>query len=202
MAAVHCPSLRLPPRTPGPEFCVQLQLEHGCLQPGNTVEQQNCMVAHPWPPCHVCAGEASAILARAQATAQGIHMLADAIRQQGGSEAVALRVAEQYLDNFGEIAKAGTTMLLPAATHDPASMVASALSIYKQVSGSGSGEILNSITGGAGSSSAGSSASGSSGGEADSRPAAHEPPPPPPRPPTPTSSPRLTKGFTLQHVLE
>lgn len=35
-----------------------------------------------------------------------------------------VQVAEQYLDNFGAIAKAGTTMLLPAATHDPASMVA------------------------------------------------------------------------------
>jgi hypothetical protein len=82
------------------------------------------------------AGEASAIFKRAEANAKGLQLLADAIRQQGGSEAVSLRVAEQYLDSFGEIAKRGTTMLLPAATHDPASMVASALSIYKQVSGS------------------------------------------------------------------
>lgn len=38
------------------------------------------------------AGEAAAILARAEATARGIELLADAIRQQGGSEAVALKV--------------------------------------------------------------------------------------------------------------
>ncbi|EFN52198.1 hypothetical protein CHLNCDRAFT_8146, partial [Chlorella variabilis] len=84
-------------------------------------------------------GEASAIFARAEATARGLQLLADAIRQRGGSEAVSLRVAEQYLDSFGEIAKQGTTMLLPAATHDPASMVASALSIYKQVAAAGAG---------------------------------------------------------------
>ncbi|KAL4434785.1 hypothetical protein ABPG77_005312 [Micractinium sp. CCAP 211/92] len=152
-------------------------------------------------------GEAAAILARAEATARGIELLADAIRQQGGSEAVALKVAEQYLDNFGAIAKAGTTMLLPAATHDPASMVASALSIYKQVSGSGSGAILGGIAGGAGSSAGSSASSGSGGGGEVSRTDGgseyHDhPPPPPPRPPTPSSSPRLGKSFSLQHVLE
>lgn len=118
---------------------------------------------------------------------------------------VITQVAEQYLDNFGEIAKAGTTMLLPAATHDPASMVASALSIYKQVSGSGSGAILGGIAGGTGGSSTGSSASSSGdaseGPRAQTRPTAHEPPQPS-RPPTPTSSPRPGKGFSLQHVLE
>ena len=67
-------------------------------------------------------GEASAIYARAEATARGLGLLADAVKQTGGAEAVSLRVAEQYLDSFGEIAKRGTTMLLPAATHDPAAV--------------------------------------------------------------------------------
>ena len=74
-----------------------------------------------------------------QATAKGISLLAEAIQQQGGSDAVSLRVAEQYLQSFGEIAKSGTTVLLPAATHDPASMVASALSIYRSVTAGGGG---------------------------------------------------------------
>ncbi len=62
-------------------------------------------------------------------------LLAEAIRTSGGAEAVSLRVAEQYLDAFKEIAKKGTTMLLPSTAHDPASMVAQALSIYGTVAG-------------------------------------------------------------------
>ena len=80
-------------------------------------------------------GEAEAIYRRAEATAKGIQMLAESIELSGGSQAVSLRVAEQYLDAFGEIAKKGTTMLLPAAAHDPASMVAQALSIYGNLAG-------------------------------------------------------------------
>lgn len=64
------------------------------------------------------AGEASAIFKRAEASAKGLQLLADAIRQQGGSEAVSLRVAEQYLDGFKEIAQRGTTMLLPASVNE------------------------------------------------------------------------------------
>jgi len=82
-------------------------------------------------------GEAEAIYRRADATARGIQLLADSIAQKGGSNAVSLRVAEQYLDAFKEIAKKGTTMLLPASGHDPASMVAQALSIYGAVSSQG-----------------------------------------------------------------
>lgn len=84
-------------------------------------------------------GEAAAIEARAQATARGIDMLAAAIHEKGGSDAVAMRVAEQYLDAFGEIAKKGNTMLLPAATDHPAAMVAQAMSIFKSMSSTGGG---------------------------------------------------------------
>ena len=45
-----------------------------------------------------------------------------------------MRIAEQYLNAFGSIAKAGTTLMLPANSNDPASMVAQALSIYNNVS--------------------------------------------------------------------
>ena len=83
-------------------------------------------------------GEASAIYARADANAKSIQVLADAIYQRGGADAVALRIAEQYLDAFGEIAKKGTTMLLPATADNPAAMVAQALSIFKTVNGNNS----------------------------------------------------------------
>ena len=55
-------------------------------------------------------------------------------RADGGNEAASMRIAEQYLTAFGGIAKAGTTLLLPASSNDPASMVAQALSIYNNVS--------------------------------------------------------------------
>ena len=85
-------------------------------------------------------GEAEAIYRRSDATAKGIDLVSEAVTTPGGAQAASLRVAEQYLAAFAQIAKQGNTMLLPAATHDPASMVAQAMSIYKAISdGSGSG---------------------------------------------------------------
>jgi regulator of protease activity HflC (stomatin/prohibitin superfamily) len=82
-------------------------------------------------------GDASAILARAEATARSVEMLSSALSAPGGQQAAQLRVAEQYLSAFGNIAKEGTTMLLPASASDPAAMVAQAMAIYKATGGSG-----------------------------------------------------------------
>jgi len=82
-------------------------------------------------------GQASAILAVANATAEGIRKVAEAIKQPGGVEATQLRVAEQYVDRFGELAKAGTTVILPANVADVASMVTTALRVFKQEKQSG-----------------------------------------------------------------
>eukprot|EP00271_Cylindrocystis_brebissonii_P012857 TRINITY_DN32371_c0_g1_i1.p1 TRINITY_DN32371_c0_g1~~TRINITY_DN32371_c0_g1_i1.p1 ORF type:complete len:463 (-),score=83.70 TRINITY_DN32371_c0_g1_i1:400-1788(-) len=78
-------------------------------------------------------GEAEAIFARAEATSRSLGLLAAAIRSDGGSEAAGLRVAEQYLLAFGNIAKEGTTVLLPTNTGDPAGMVAQAMAIFKNM---------------------------------------------------------------------
>ena len=78
-------------------------------------------------------GEAAAILAKAEATARGIDLLAEAIKRGGGKEAVGLRIAEQYVEAFGNIAKKGNTMLLPSTVSEPSSMIAQALAIYGQV---------------------------------------------------------------------
>lgn len=75
-------------------------------------------------------GEAEAILAVAEATARGIEMVAAAIRQEGGTDAVALRVAEQYVGAFRQLAKESTTVLLPANAGDAGSMVAQAMSVF------------------------------------------------------------------------
>ncbi len=72
-------------------------------------------------------GQAAAILAVASATAEGIRRVADAIKLPGGFEAVQLRVAEQYVEQFGELAKKGNTLVLPANVADVGSMIALAM---------------------------------------------------------------------------
>jgi regulator of protease activity HflC (stomatin/prohibitin superfamily) len=76
-------------------------------------------------------GEASAILAVAQATAEGIRQVASAIQQPGGVEAVQLRVAEQYVAEFGNLAQRSNTMVVPANVSDLASMITMAMGVYK-----------------------------------------------------------------------
>lgn len=78
-------------------------------------------------------GQAEAIIAKARASATGITMVAEALQRSGGNEAVAMRIAEQYVEAFGNIAQKGTTMLLPSDAGNPASMVAQALGIYQQI---------------------------------------------------------------------
>ncbi len=78
-------------------------------------------------------GNAAAILARANASADAIERLSNAIGKRGGKDAVSLQIAEKYVEAFGNIAKEGTTVLLPSNTNDPSSMVASALSIYSNI---------------------------------------------------------------------
>jgi regulator of protease activity HflC (stomatin/prohibitin superfamily) len=76
-------------------------------------------------------GQASAILAVATATAEGLRKVADALRQPGGNEAMQLRVAENYLAQFGELAKETNTLILPANVSDIASMIALATTVAK-----------------------------------------------------------------------
>lgn len=76
-------------------------------------------------------GEASAIQAVAKATAEGIRSVAQAINAAGGFEAVQLRVAEQYIERFGELARAGNTLVLPANLSDVGSMLALAMNVIR-----------------------------------------------------------------------
>jgi regulator of protease activity HflC (stomatin/prohibitin superfamily) len=73
-------------------------------------------------------GQAAAILAVARATSEGIRAVAASIQAEGGLEAVQLRVAEQYVQQFGNLARAGNTLVVPANLSDVASMIAVALS--------------------------------------------------------------------------
>ena len=95
-------------------------------------------------------GDASAILARAEATADGVRILAAALAADGGQAAAQLRVAEQYVSAFSNLAKAGNTIILPANASDAASMVSQALAVYRTVSTSSSGTPGGSSSGGGG----------------------------------------------------
>jgi regulator of protease activity HflC (stomatin/prohibitin superfamily) len=77
-------------------------------------------------------GEAQAILAIATATSEGIRKVAEAIQDPGGYEAVQLRVAEQYIGEFGELAKASNTLVLPASVSDVGSMIALAMNVINK----------------------------------------------------------------------
>jgi len=76
-------------------------------------------------------GEAQAILAVATATADGMRKIALAVSSEGGAEAMQLRVAEQYIDEFGNLAKAGNTLVVPANLADLGAMIALATNIAK-----------------------------------------------------------------------
>ena len=77
-------------------------------------------------------GQAQAILKVAEATAEGLRKVADAVSQPGGIEALQLRVAEQWVKEFGNIARAGNTLVVPANLSDVASMVALAMKVARK----------------------------------------------------------------------
>nr|MBC8278666.1 paraslipin [FCB group bacterium] len=67
----------------------------------------------------------------AEATAKGIREIAMAINEEGGLNAVNLRIAEQYLGEFGKLAKVGNTMILPSNLTDVAGVVATISKVLK-----------------------------------------------------------------------
>ncbi len=79
-------------------------------------------------------GEAQAILAVATATAEGLRKVAASMVADGGAEAMQLRIAEQYVAEFGNLAKAGNTFVVPANLADLTTMIALATDIAKKKS--------------------------------------------------------------------
>ena len=77
-------------------------------------------------------GEAEAILTVATATAEGLRRVADALQTTGGDRAMQLRIAEQYIEEFGRLAKTGNTFVVPANLSDITSMIALATGIAKK----------------------------------------------------------------------
>ena len=72
-------------------------------------------------------GKAGEIRLIAEATAQGLRAIAAAIREEGGLDAVNLRVAEQYVKEFGQLAKTNNTLIIPSNLGDVGGMVATVM---------------------------------------------------------------------------
>lgn len=79
-------------------------------------------------------GEAEGLLAKANAKANAVRLVADAIAKQHGLNAVSMTVAEQYIAAFSNLAKETNTVLLPSNSGDISGMVSQALAIYKTLS--------------------------------------------------------------------
>jgi len=78
------------------------------------------------------AGRASEIEQVATATANGLRAIATAISEDNGLNAVNLRIAEQYLNAFGNLAKTNNTLILPSNLSDIAGIVATATSVFNE----------------------------------------------------------------------
>jgi regulator of protease activity HflC (stomatin/prohibitin superfamily) len=76
-------------------------------------------------------GHAVEILRVAEATANGIREIASAINEKGGVNAVNLRVAEQYLNEFGKLAKTNNSIIIPTNLADIAGVIKSAASVIR-----------------------------------------------------------------------
>ena len=77
-------------------------------------------------------GQATEIEKVAEATAKGIREIASAINEQGGQDAVNLRVAEQYIKQFGNLARTNNSLIIPSNLSDMAGMIASAMTVVQQ----------------------------------------------------------------------
>jgi regulator of protease activity HflC (stomatin/prohibitin superfamily) len=77
-------------------------------------------------------GRASEIEQLAKATANGLRAISSAISEENGLNAVNLRIAEQYLIEFGKLAKINNTLIIPSNLTDIASIIATATSVFNE----------------------------------------------------------------------
>jgi regulator of protease activity HflC (stomatin/prohibitin superfamily) len=74
-------------------------------------------------------GEATAIRVIAEATAAGVRAVAEAVSDKGGMDAANLKVAQQYVEAFANLAKTSNTLIVPASANDVAGFVATAMTV-------------------------------------------------------------------------
>ena len=76
-------------------------------------------------------GQATAIVALAQASAEALRQVGAAIREPGGEDAVNLKVAEQYVGAFAQLAKTNNSIIVPANLGDMSGLIATAMQVVK-----------------------------------------------------------------------
>ncbi len=79
-------------------------------------------------------GQAAAMVAIANANAEALRTVAQAINEQGGADAVNLKVAEQYVAAFANLAKTNNAIIIPADMSNLSSLIASAMQVVKSQS--------------------------------------------------------------------
>ncbi len=94
------------------------------ISEGQKAQIINLSIAEKEKQINEAEGKAREIQMLAEATAAGIERIAAAINQPGGEQAVSLRIAEQYVSEFGKLAKTGNTLILPAELADIGGAVA------------------------------------------------------------------------------
>ena len=96
----------------------QINISEGARQ-----EMINLSEAQKLKQINEAEGKAAEIMLIAEATAQGLRAIASAIQEEGGLDAVNLRVAEQYVKEFGQLAKTNNTLIIPSNLGDVGGMV-------------------------------------------------------------------------------
>jgi regulator of protease activity HflC (stomatin/prohibitin superfamily) len=77
-------------------------------------------------------GDASAIMTLAEANANAVRQVADALSHPGGNQAANLKVAEQYVAAFSNLAQTSNTLIIPANAGDVSGMLATAMSVLNK----------------------------------------------------------------------
>jgi len=80
-------------------------------------------------------GQASAILAVSKATADGLSMISRSLESSGGQLAARLRIAEEYVREFGKFARDSNAIIVPSNVGDMTSMLATAFAVFEQANG-------------------------------------------------------------------
>jgi regulator of protease activity HflC (stomatin/prohibitin superfamily) len=76
-------------------------------------------------------GEAAAIVAVADATAEAIRKIAEAIRSPGGEQAVQLKVAEKAVEAYAQLAQKNNTMIVPGNMSEVSALIGTAMALMK-----------------------------------------------------------------------
>jgi len=87
-------------------------------------------------------GQAQEILRVANATAEGIRQVARATLEPGGTDAINLRIAQQYLVEFGKLAQTNNTMIIPSNLADVAGLVAALGKVFDRLKADGEGAVI------------------------------------------------------------